>query len=254
MILLIPVALKTALQNKTAFWSLSFFMLFQNIIMFLIWVIYFNNFSSILGWQLSDLAALFGLVSFSFGLAFLLCGGALDLGRAIVEGELDIHLGRPRHPLIGLLFKESRAAGLGDVLTAPILWLWFGNYSALELLTLTILGLFTAIIFLATTIAINCLPFLATSSSRISDQLLDSFIIVAIYPHNGFPLSIKILFLTLIPAGFIAYLPVEAIRNFNLAQMALIGGAALFYMSLAVAIFNVGLRRYTSGSHTLIVR
>lgn len=252
--ILVPAALKAAVQNKTAFWSLSFFMFVQNIIMFMIWVIYFSNFSNLRGWELSDLATLYGLAAFSFGLAFLLCGGALDLGRSIVEGELDIYLGRPRHPLIGLLFRESRAAGLGDMLTAPVLWIWFGSYSPLELGVLVILGLFSAMIILATALVINCLPFFAAQGSRMTDQLLESFIIISTYPHNGFGMAVKILLLTVVPAGFVAYLPIEAIRNFDLGQMAMLGGAAIFYMSMAVIIFNRGLRRYTSGNKMLEVR
>jgi len=252
--ILIPAALKAALQNKAAFCSLSFFMFFQNMIMFMIWVIYFANFSSLHGWKLSDLATLYGLAAFSFGLAFLLCGGALDLGRSVVDGELDIYLGRPRHPLIGLLFRESRASGLGDIVTGPILWIGFGHYTPLELGVLLILGVFSALIILATALVINCLPFFAAQGSRMTDQLLESFIIISCYPHNGFGMVVKIVLLTVIPAGFVAYLPIEAIRNFNILQMVLLGCAAIFYMSLAVIIFNQGLQRYTSGNKMLEVK
>ncbi|MCB1557172.1 MAG: ABC-2 family transporter protein [Alphaproteobacteria bacterium] len=253
-VLLVPAALRAATENRAAFWSLSFFMFLQNIIMFMIWVIYFDNFSNLRGWELADLATLYGLAAFAFGLAFLLCGGALDLGRSIVEGELDVHLGRPRHPLIGLLFRESRAAGVGDMITAPVIWLWFANYSPLELGILVLLGLFSALIILATALVINCLPFFAAQGSRMTDQLLESFIIISTYPHNGFGVGVKILLLTIIPAGFVAYLPIEAIRNFDIPQMALLGVAAVFYMSMAVIIFNRGLRRYTSGNKMLEVR
>ncbi len=251
---LIPTALKAAVQNKAAFFSLSFFMFLQNMIMFMIWVVYFSNFSNLRGWELSDMATLYGLAAFSFGVAFLLCGGALDLGRSIVDGELDIYLGRPRHPLIGLLFRESRAAGLGDMLTAPLLWIWFGHYSPLELGVLTLLGLCSATIILATALVINCLPFFAAQGSRTTDQLLESFIIISTYPHNGFGMAIKVLLLTVVPAGFVAYLPIEAIRDFDLLKMAVLGCAAIFYMSVAVFIFNRGLRRYTSGNKMLEVK
>ncbi len=111
--ILVPVSLKSAFQNKSAFWALNIFMFIQNILLFLVWVVYFSNFSNLRGWQLADVATMNGIAAFAYGIAFLLCGGALDIGRSITEGGLDIHLGRPRPPIIGLLFREARVSGLG---------------------------------------------------------------------------------------------------------------------------------------------
>ncbi len=251
---LIPASLKAATQNKAAFLSLSIFMFIQNIMFFMVWVIYFSNFSSLRGWELADVATMYGLAAFSFGLAFLLCGGALDLGRSIVDGELDIYLGRPRHPLMGIMFRESRVAGLGDIITAPVLWIYFGHYTPVELWVLVMLGIFSGMIILATALAINSLPFFAGQGNRVTDQLIESFICISTYPHNGFGMTVRIILLTVIPAGFVAYLPIEAIRNFDVPKMIIIGCAAVFYMFLATVIFNRGLRNYTSGNKMLEVR
>lgn len=252
--ILIPASLKAATQNKAAFLSLSIFMFIQNIMFFMVWVIYFSNFSSLRGWELADVATMYGLAAFSFGLAFLLCGGALDLGRSIVDGELDIYLGRPRHPLMGILFRESRVAGLGDIVTGPLLWIYFGHYTPIELGVLVMLGVFSGMIILATALAINSLPFFAGQGNRVTDQLIESFICISTYPHNGFGMAVRIILLSVIPAGFVAYLPIEAIRDFDISKMIIIGCAAVFYMSLATIVFNRGLRNYTSGNKMLEVR
>lgn len=253
-LLLLPASLRMAIGDKRAFATLATFMFLQNLIMFMIWVIYFANFSSLKGWHLEDLATLYGLAAFAFGSAFLFCGGTLDMGRAIVDGDLDIYLGRPRHPLPGLMFRESRAAGLGDILTAPVIWIAFGHQDAGGLAVLFMLGLFSSLIILATAMVINSLPFFNDQGSRLTDQLLESFIIISTYPHNGFPLAVKIVLMTLVPAGFVAFLPVEAFRTANMSEMALLAVAALAYMTFAVAFFNRGLRRYTSGNRMLEVR
>jgi ABC-2 type transport system permease protein len=252
--LLIRAALRMAVADRTWFVTMSLFMFLQNMLMFSIWAIYFSRFSSLGGWHLEDLANLYGIAAFAFGMAFFLCGGALDVGRSIVGGELDIYLGRPRHPLPGLIFRESRVAGFGDIMTAPIIWSLFGHHGPGDLLVLTFLGLCSAMVILATALAFNCLPFFASESSRLSDQLLESFTIISSQPQNGFPLIVKVILMTLVPAGFVAYLPVEAFRTTNLGEMALLAGAALLYMALAVAFFNMGLRRYASGNRMLEVR
>lgn len=252
--LLVPLSLKNAMSNKTAFWSLNIFMFVQNLILFMMWLVYFHNFSSLKGWQPADVATLNGIAAFAFGIAFFFCGGALDLARAIMDGELDVYLGQPRHPLIGLLFRECRVAGIGDMLTAPLLWIWLGNYSALEIVLLFLLATFAGMVLLATAMVVNCLPFFIESGGRTTDQLLESFIIVSVYPQNGFGLAIKVILLTVVPAGFIAFVPVLAIREFDLWLMALCGIAGVFYLSFAVWIFNLGLKRYTSGNRMLDVR
>ena len=63
-------------------------------------------------------AMLYGVTAFGFGLMVALAGGMRDLARTIVDGSLDVHLGRPRHPLPSLLMSRSVPAGFGDVASA----------------------------------------------------------------------------------------------------------------------------------------
>ncbi len=253
-LLLIPPALKTAMQDRRAFYSLSVFMFLQNIIMFMSWVVYFSNFSSLKGWGLADVAVMYGMAAFSFGIAFLFSGGTLDMARMIGEGQLDIYLGRPRHPLPGLMFREGRAAGFGDMITAPLLWVVFAHCDVWQLLLLTLCGLCSGLVILATTLVINCLPLFFSQAGRLNDQLLETFTIVSTYPQNGFPGMVKILLLTLVPAGFVAFVPVEAFKTGNVWLFLGLAAASVMYMTIAVMIFNRGLWRYASGNRMLEMR
>jgi ABC-type uncharacterized transport system permease subunit len=82
-------------------------MLGNNLILFMIWMIYFGKFSSIRGWGLEDMSLVLGVVAWGCGLAFIMTGGIRDLARTIIDGGLDVHLGRPRHPLPGLLISRA---------------------------------------------------------------------------------------------------------------------------------------------------
>jgi hypothetical protein len=68
-------------------------MLANNLILALLWVIYFADFSSLRGWGLQDLALLMGIVAWAFGLTVFLAGGLRDLANTIADGGLDVHLG-----------------------------------------------------------------------------------------------------------------------------------------------------------------
>jgi ABC-2 type transport system permease protein len=68
------------------------------------------------------------------------------------------------------------------------------------------------------------------------------------YPPTLFGFQLKLVLYTLLPAGIIAYLPVEMIRDPGvhtwLPALAAVAGYALF----ASWLFGRGLRRYESGS------
>ena len=53
---------------------------------------------------------------------------------------------------------------------------------------------------------------------------------------------------TVIPGGFIAYVPVRFLREWQPWQFGALLGASLFYATLAVVAFQRGLRRYESGN------
>ena len=47
----------------------------NNLVFFLIWVIFFDRFSTLGGWGRPDIALMFGIVAWPFGLAVFLAGG-----------------------------------------------------------------------------------------------------------------------------------------------------------------------------------
>ena len=60
--------------------------------------------------------------------------------------------------------------------------------------------------------------------------------------------GLRLLLFTLLPAGFVAYLPARVARGAGLSDLACMLGAALGYLLLARSVFRAGLRRYSSGS------
>src|SRR5689334_22113203 len=105
----------------------ALFMFGNNLIFFVIWRIYFGKFSSLRGWRLEDLALLIGMCAWAFGLTVVLAGGVRTMSQTIADGGLDVHLGRPRHPLPSLLMSRSLPSGLGDLASAFVFWLVFGG-------------------------------------------------------------------------------------------------------------------------------
>ncbi|MCL2468900.1 MAG: ABC-2 family transporter protein [Alphaproteobacteria bacterium] len=213
----------------------------------LYWIL-FNNFESLGGWRLKDAALLFGISVTAIGLILFLCRGLIMLPYKIYDGSIDIYLARPRHPLVDLTFGTASFASLGDILCGLVLIAYasqgFSWAQGLLCLFLVILG---AVIFWASLLVFYCIPFWLLNAQRLSDQLFEMMIIASFNMLHGQPLGIKIILFTLVPAGFVAYLPTLLLMEFDPLFLALIMMAAVFYAFLAVKIFESGVRRYLRG-------
>lgn len=235
-------------KDRRVFLSLSIVMVVQNFIFFSIWVVFFSAFRDIRGWQIEEMATLFGTLAFGFGLAFLIFGGAIDIGRIIREGELDAYLGRPKRPLLPLIMREARPASLGDLVSGPLLWIVFGGHRLADLPLLFLLGVLAGVIFLAVAISVQSMIFFVGTVRTLPDQIFELFVIASSYPQHGHGLALRIAMFTVIPAGFAAWLPVLTVSDFEIWKLALMFLAASGYLALAIRIFYSGLKRYSSGN------
>jgi ABC-2 type transport system permease protein len=226
----------------------------NNLLFFITFVIYFRNFSSLKGWVREDIALLIGMTCWAFGLAVFLAGGIRDLANTIASGGLDPYLGRPRHPLPALLLSQSLPSGLGDMASGVVFWMVLGHRGLGDLPLLLLVGTLGAIVVTATATLFQCLTFWLPRSALLAEEMFQMFMMVAYYPEHPFGFAVRLILLTVFPAGFVAMVPVEAVRDADPLKLAACAGAALVYAGLAWLVFERGLRRYTSGSRIIELR
>lgn len=246
--------LRTGLRPPGLALLSALFMLGNNLIFFAIWAIYFRSFSSLKGWVLEDMALLIGICAWAFGLTVVVTGGVRDLAQAVADGRLDVHLGRPRHPLPSLLMSRSLPSGLGDLASSILFWLALGGCGIEDLPLLILLATAAGVVLAATATIIQCVAFWLPGAVTLSEDLFNSFLMIAFYPQHPFSFPVRVLLLTLIPAGFIAALPVEALRDSDPLKAAALLIAAVVYATIAAAVFERGLKRYASGNRILELR
>jgi ABC-2 type transport system permease protein len=92
------------------------------------------------------------------------------------------------------------------------------------------------------------LSFYVGNASTLSDQWRDISITFATYPPTLFDGKVKFLLFTVIPAGFISYLPVESLRSMSIVDLLIAIAGAMGVLSAGVGMFYFGLRRYESGN------
>ncbi|HEU4619152.1 MAG TPA: ABC-2 family transporter protein [Gammaproteobacteria bacterium] len=253
----IPALALANVRSETARpWNaalLAVFMALNNFVWFAIWWLFFGLAGSVRGWTLRDVTELYGVVAVAYGIYAAFFGGARSVAQLALDGGLDVYLGRPRSPLLGVLFSRSDPTGLGDIVSGIALIAWAAATPGELLLALGLAALGTSVV-VATYVSINCLVFFTAAPARLFDQLFECFLIAATTPQIGLPMAAKLLLYTVLPAAFVGFLPVQILRSFSAAELGATAAAALVFPVLAALLFRVGLKRYASGNRMLDTR
>ena len=239
---------QSVMEYRGAFLLQVLGMMVNNAIYFLIWVIFFDRFKDVRGWQLEDMFVTYGIVASSFGLVSLFFGNAFTLGDIITKGRLDYYLSLPRPVLLHAIASRSIASGFGDFTYGFLSYALSGQYTwgGLGRFILGIIA--AATVFAAFLIIIQSLAFWIGSTSYLGALALNAMITFAIYPITLFDNAAKLVLFTLIPAALMGAVPAEFVRNFTWSTLAQVMIGAVIFLSLAVTVFRLGLRRYESGS------
>lgn len=245
---LFGTTLKASMALRTAFLLQASFMVLNNTIMFTVWWVLFERFEQIRGYRLPDMLALYGVAAAGYGLAMVTCGGMLEIARLIADGELDPLLAQPKSVLLRTLAVRSSPAGWGDLATGCVM-LGLSGYVRWSTLPVAMLAtLLAALGFVASAVLLHSSAFWLGRVESVARMFFHFVLAFTLYPPTLFEGGLKLVLYTLIPAGIIAYLPVELVRNFDLRTAAISVSAVASYALLACWLFTRGLRHYASGS------
>jgi ABC-2 type transport system permease protein len=108
--------------------------------------------------------------------------------------------------------------------------------------------LLIGLLFLAIGICLQSIAFFTAGGSALADQLFETMICLGTIPQHTNGLVVKVILFTILPAGFMAIMPVEIVHRHSLALLAVLALAVSAYLAISVAIFNRGVSRYTSAT------
>lgn len=241
--------LKAAFALRGAFWLQVSFMIANNLIFWTVWLLFFRKFDDLNGWRLPEVTLVYGIAAGVIGLSMVAAGGLRNMAEVITEGDLDLYLTHPKSVILQLAGSRSIASGWGDILSAVLLITMSGVLQPSQIGTALVLVLAGTVIYSATTIAIHSTTFwLGNSMTRLAREMCDYLIMFSVYPQSIYTGGLRILIFTVLPAGFIGYMPVEALREGSWTKVVIVLGAAVVYTAIAVIVFKRGLVRYESGS------
>ena len=240
--------LNAQLEYRAAFASQVAAMFLNDSVWVVFWVLFFTRFPVLRGWDVRDVISVWAISAAGFGLAYAIFGNGLQLASLIAQGQLDVWMLYPRALLPHMLLGRMTATAWGDALFGYVVYIAFVRPDLRHLALFVALSLSVALVFVGISILSGSLSFFVGNAAGISDQWRFAIVTFSTYPAVLFEGGVKLLLYTLIPAGFISYLPIQALRELSLADAALALAGALCALAIGVGVFSYGLRRYESGN------
>jgi ABC-2 type transport system permease protein len=183
----------------------------------------------------------------AFGIGGVLLGNAPRLAGLIARGELDFYLPLPKPVLLHVLASRMSLVSLGDVafgfvafeLTRPT-WM--------QRLLFVFCALAGTVVVISFAVLAGSLAFWLGNAQSAAGQMYNALIHFSTFPSGIFKGGARLLLYSLIPAAFIAGIPVALLRAPTEWLVLQETAAALLLAGAAGVVFRTGLRRYTSGN------
>lgn len=240
--------LMAGMAYRWSFLSQVVFMMLNNAIFMVFWWVFFQRFPQVQGWGMDDMLLLFALVAAGFGLSVTLFGNALRLSSMIQEGKVDVFLSAPPDPFLHLLMSRMSLSGIGDFLFGVGAFLWLYPADPVRWLAFGVVVVCSGLILTAFWVISQCLAFFLGGSEGISGILAEALVTLSMYPDSLFTGGVKYFVYSVVPVGFVAWLPVSIVRGPGAGPLALLVAATVLWVWLARLVFAAGLRRYESGN------
>lgn len=240
--------LQAAMEYRAAFWVQIVVMLGNDSLWLFFWWSYFHRFPLVNGWQQTDVVIIWAVSALGFGLSTAIFGNAPRLAQLIMTGGLDAYLGMPRNILLHTCISATDPAAWGDVLFAVGSYTLLLRPGPLSLLLFLLLGCLAALIFTAFMVIFGSLAFLLGNTDGLVQHMLAALITFSTYPLTIFSGAVRLLLFTLVPAGFISFVPLQLLHQFTWPMFMAMCGFVLLIALVATGVFYLGLRRYESGN------
>lgn len=240
--------LQAAMEYRMAFWVQIVTMALNDTLWLFFWWSFFRQFPLVHGWQNTDIVVLWSVTACGFGIGAALFGNTHNLASLIMRGTLDAYLGMPRSVLLHVCIAVADPAAWGDILFGigafaillrPDVW----HFALFLLLSLCVCCIFTSFM-----IIMGSLSFFLGNTEGLSQQMFGALVSFSTYPLDIFNGAVRILLFTIIPAGFISYIPLQLLHQFTWPLLAALIGFSLLFVGIAIGLFQLGLRRYESGN------
>ncbi|WP_040952618.1 ABC transporter permease [Gorillibacterium massiliense] len=237
-----------AMEFRLSFLLTAGTMFVNNAVWLFFWGLFFGRFKAVNGWVMDDIFLLWAVSAGGFGLMAVFFGNAPRISPMVAQGDLDAYLVQPKPLLLNILVSRMDISAIGDLLFGLVIYSMFGEWSLAGWLKFLLSMVITMLIFLSMAVILNTLAFFIGNADGISFQLFNGLLAFSQYPTDIFKGAAKVILFTILPAGFISYLPIKLLRQVDLPFLAVTLAVSAAITGCAILLFRLGLKRYTSGN------
>lgn len=245
---LLSTSVRASLADRATFILRVAFMALNNGIFFTFWIVLLSRVPRIRGYTLGDVAVLYGTVAMAHGLSVFVAGGMAQLARVIHDGELDSLLAQPKPTLVYALGLKSQPSGLGDIVSGIVMIALSGRAGLSTIPVAMLVVIAAAVVLVSTSVLLHSSAFWLGRTQTASWQLYEGTLMFSLYPDTLFGGPMRLILFTILPAGFVGYVPAQLIRAPSWSMAGALLGAVVLYAGTAAWVFNRGLRSYCGGS------
>lgn len=239
---------QASMEYRVSFWVQIVTMIANDCLWLFFWWTYFHQFPLTHGWQATDIIVLWSVAACGFGVAMAVFGNAPSIAALIMNGGLDAYLTMPRYALLHVCIAASDPTAWGDIIFAVGAYTLFLHPNVWQFGLFVFLGLLAGLIFTAFLVILCSLAFFLGNTEGLARQMLGALTSFSTYPMNIFSGVVRLLLFTVVPAGFISFVPLQLLHRFTWPLFGWMVGFTVLFVGIAVGIFELGLRRYESGN------
>jgi len=244
---IIKLHLSAALQYRANFILQVLSMFINDAALTIIWIIFFKQFPSINGWTFNDTALLLGIAWASFFIVNFFFAGVFYINEIIITGNLDQFLLLPKPLIWQIATSKSEYIEIGSFIVSLYL-LYSSEYVTIANLPLLILLLIiSAIIDFNFLLIIGTLSFYFGNLAYAKEKLIQTLFDLIYFPQTAFTGIIRFIMIFILPVFFLATIPMQLIKEFNLIWFFILISFTIVQTIFAFWFFNKGLQKYESG-------
>ncbi|GEK35464.1 ABC transporter permease [Kurthia sibirica] len=238
----------SAMEYRVNFIIQIVMMILNNALYFIFWIIFFETFTAVNGWDLSNMLLLFSIVTTGAGIAFIFFGNATRLSSLIEDGQMDYYITLPKNPLFYSISSRTSISAVGDVIFGVFIFFFLIEFNAHKLILWVICSILVAAILTAYVSILGTMAFWTGRAQVLSEQGINAIMTFAMYPSSIFNGYTRLILFTVIPAGFISEVPVSLLNEPNLISLSILCVFTVIICSFSYWLFGRGLKNYESGN------
>ena len=244
----VRISFREAYSNRVGFWSQIVVMSVNDAAWILFWRLLFHRVGLIKGWDADRVTLLWAVGTAAIGLSSGVFGNLRRMGTLIANGSLDPLLTLPARPLSLFLVRRVNPLGLGDAVFGLLLFLSMCHPTPTRFMVYVLVVVAGAVVFTSFLVILSSLTFFMGGNGDHVALGFDLTTIVSMYPLDLYGGLMRLAVFTVIPVAFMTAIPTSLIDNFSYVQAGLLAAAATGAAVMARVVFDLGLRRYRSGS------